>query len=353
MNKFSLGSREYGFLSPYVIAEIGVNHEGDLDRAKRMIASIAKAGAHAAKFQSYKADLLAARASSPAYWDRNKEAASSQHELFQRWDGFGEVEYIALAQECKNCGIDFMSTPFDLGAVDLVSELAPNIKMASADLTNVPLLRKIGAKGKPVIMSTGASRFDEIAIAVEELQRAGSGQIALLHCVLNYPTLPPNAQLAQITRLQHLFGDTCAIGYSDHVKPEEDGAMPALELGAIMGAVVIEKHFTDDKGGVGNDHYHAMDEADCTALMNKLAIYRDMFGTLQRDISGEASAIKNARRRIVAARSIAPGEPIVAEDLIALRSDVGIEIAHWDQLVGATLNRSVAEGTPLQWGDLA
>lgn len=353
MNKFALGEQEYGFLSPYVIAEIGVNHEGNLDRAKRMIASIAKAGAHAAKFQSYKADLLAARGSSPAYWDRSKEAASSQHELFQRWDGFGDAEYLALAKECDNCGIDFMSTPFDLRAVDMVSELAPNIKVASADLTNVPLLRKIGSRGQPVIMSTGASRFDEVAIAVDLLRDAGSGQIALLHCVLNYPTLPPNAQLAQISQLNRLFGETCAIGYSDHVKPDDDGAMPALEMAAVMGAVVIEKHFTDDKNGVGNDHYHAMDEADCTAFMKKLAVYRDMYGTERRDISGEALAIKNARRRIVTKRAIAPGEQLQENDLIALRSDYGIEISHWDAIVGARLRRAMPEGTPLQWGDLA
>lgn len=352
MKNFALGARNYEALSPYVIAEIGVNHEGDLDRAKRMIASIAKAGAHAAKFQSYKADLLAAKASSPAYWDQSKEAASSQHELFQRWDNFSKAEYAALAKECENCGVDFMSTPFDLGAVDMVAELAPNIKVASADLTNVPLLRKIGAQKKPVIMSTGASRFDEIALAVDELQRAGAEQIALLHCVLNYPTLPPNAQLAQIPRLQEIFGSACSIGYSDHVKPDDDGSMPALEMAALMGTVVIEKHFTDDKNGTGNDHYHAMDEADCKKFMEKLAVYRDMYGSSLRDISGEAAAIQNARRRIVAARDIAAGTAIVPDDLIALRSDFGVEIAHWDRIVGEKVKSGISEGAPLQWSDL-
>lgn len=353
MAQFLLNTHSYGVLSPYVIAEIGVNHEGDLDRAKSMIQSIAKSGAHAAKFQSYKADLLATSTSSPAYWDRTKEAASSQHELFQRWDTFGPKEYQALADECRNCGIDFMSTPFDLEAVDMVADISPVIKVASADLTNIPLLRRIGARGLPTIMSTGASRLDEIATGCAELKAAGAGQIALLHCVLNYPTLPADAQLAQIPLLQKTFGQDCVIGYSDHVKPDDDGSMPALEMAALMGAVVIEKHFTDDKSGVGNDHYHAMDEADCTAFMDKLAVYRDLYGSAERDISGEATAIKNARRRVVAARPLTAGTTLTENDLIALRSDDGIEIAHWDRVVGRSLAREVAGGTPLQWHDLS
>lgn len=235
----------------------------------------------------------------------------------------------------------------------MVAELSPVIKVASADLTNIPLLRRIGARGLPTIMSTGASRLDEIATGCAELQAAGAGQIALLHCVLNYPTLPADAQLAQIPLLQKTFGQDCVIGYSDHVKPDDDGSMPALEMAALMGAVVIEKHFTDDKSGVGNDHYHAMDEADCTAFMNKLAVYRDLYGSAERDISGEATAIKNARRRVVAARPLTAGTTLTENDLIALRSDDGVEIAHWDRVIGCSLTRNVAEGTPLQWQDLS
>nr|WP_141700715.1 N-acetylneuraminate synthase family protein [Methyloceanibacter superfactus] len=152
-----------------------------------MIEAIAKAGAHAAKFQTYKAHLLAAEGTSPAYWDQTQEAASSQFSLFQRWDTFDEGDYSALAAHCRDCGVDFLSTPFDLGSVDMVASLAPLIKIASADLTNVPLLRKVGCCRLPVVMSVGASQFEEVAVAVAELTRAGAPEIALLHCVLNYP----------------------------------------------------------------------------------------------------------------------------------------------------------------------
>lgn len=352
MKSFSLAGRDFGYLAPYIIAEIGVNHEGDVDRAKRMIDAVAAGGAHAAKFQTYKADKLAARGASPAYWDRTKEAADSQHTLFQRWDNFGDNEYKALAAHCADAGVDFLSTPFDLEAVDLLAPLMPALKVASADITNTPLLRKTAATGLPIVMSTGAARVDEIAGALDTLEAAGAKDVTLLHCILNYPTEPHNAQLAQIASLQRLFGERCAIGYSDHVKPDEDGAMPALEMATLMGAVVLEKHFTDDKQGVGNDHYHAMDGADLAAFTRKLARLREMHGDGKRDLSGQSRAIENARRRIVTARAIAAGERIGEGDLIALRANVGVEIVHWDRVVGAVTRHAIEAGQPLDWADI-
>ena len=349
---FILGDREFGFLNPYVIAEIGVNHEGSIERAKRMIEAVAEAGGHAAKFQTYKAELLAARDTSPAYWDRTKEATESQFALFQRWDNFGDDDYRALAGHCAACGIDFISTPFDLPAVDLLAPLVPAMKVASADLTNIPLLRRIGAKGLPVVMSVGASRPDETATALAELRRAGAASVTLLHCVLNYPTPPAQAQLAQIAELARLFGAQCAIGYSDHVTPDPDGAMPALDVAVLLGAVVIEKHFTDDKTATGNDHYHAMDGDDLAAFTRRLARLREMYGGGALDLSGQQAAIDNARRRVVAARGIGEGAVLGEEDLVALRSNRGIEIAHWDRVVGRRLARAVAAGGSLEWDDL-
>ena len=352
MKIFQLGERSFSFLDPYIISEIGVNHEGSIDRAKRMIQSAAEAGAHAVKFQTYKADLLATRESSPSYWDRQQEPATSQHALFKRWDSFGEEEYRELAAYCNECGVDFMSTPFDMDAVELVAALAPAIKVASADVTNVPLLRRIGASGLPVVMSTGGSRFDEAAVAIHELRESGALSVSLLHCVLNYPTPPENAELAQIVEIQRLFGDDCAVGYSDHVQPDRDCSMPALEIAALLGATVIEKHFTDDKSAPGNDHYHAMDADNLGAFTAKLAAMRRLYGSPTRNLSKEASAIKNARRRVVANVNLIEGQVIRKDDLIALRADHGIEIAHWDRVVGQTAARTVAGGKPLGWADL-
>jgi N-acetylneuraminate synthase len=353
MIEFELHGKSFGYLNPYVIAEIGVNHEGSLERAKEMIDQVARAGGHAAKFQTYKAATLAAKTTSPAYWDQTKEATSSQFELFQRWDNFGPAEYAELAAHCVSRGIDFMSTPFDLDAVDMLTPLMPVTKVASADLINIPLLRRIGSTGRPVVMSCGASSHQEISHSLEVLLEAGAASVTLLHCILNYPTPQPNAQIGQIQVLQELFGDRVAIGYSDHVRPEDDGTVPAVEMAALFGAVVIEKHFTDNKQGVGNDHYHAVDEHDLRAFMDKLAVYRTLYGKREHNLDAQSAAINNARRRIIAARDLPVGHVIAEDDLIALRSNVGIEIAHWDEVVGRVVDSAIAAELPLEWNQLA
>ena len=353
MIEFELHGKSFGYLNPYVIAEIGVNHEGSLERAKEMIDQVARAGGHAAKFQTYKAATLAAKTTSPAYWDQTKEATSSQYELFQRWDNFGPAEYAELAAHCISRGIDFMSTPFDLDAVDMLTPLMPVTKVASADLTNIPLLRKIGATGRPVVMSCGASSHQEISHSLEVLLEAGAASVTLLHCILNYPTPQPNAQIGQIQVLQELFGHRVAIGYSDHVRPEDDGTVPAVEMAALFGAVVIEKHFTDNKQGVGNDHYHAVDEQDLRAFMDKLSVYRTLYGKREHNLEAQSAAINNARRRIIAARDLPVGHIITEDDLIALRSNVGIEIAHWDEVIGRVVDSAIAAELPLEWNQLA
>ena len=152
MNSIKLGNQIIDDITPpYIIAEIGVNHEGSLEKAKELIELAKEGGADAAKFQTYKADTLAS-VNSPAYWDRSKEHTGSQHELFQKYDCFEEKDYIALCEHCKNVGIDFISTPFDDLAVDFLNPLIPFFKIASADITNIPFLRKIASKNKPVIL---------------------------------------------------------------------------------------------------------------------------------------------------------------------------------------------------------
>ena len=174
MPEIRLGSRRVNESSrPYVIAEIGVNHGGSLDLAKRLIDLAKEGGADAAKFQTYKAETLASR-HSPAYWDLTKEPTTSQFQLFKKYDSFGPDDYRALAAHCRDAGIDFVSTPFDSEAVELLDPLMPFFKIASADLTNTPLLRQVASRGKPVVLSTGASTMEEVRQAVETLQAAGS-----------------------------------------------------------------------------------------------------------------------------------------------------------------------------------
>ena len=335
---------------PYIIAEIGVNHEGSMDQALRLIDQAKHGGADAAKFQSYKAGTLASK-NSPSYWDTNKEPTTSQFALFQKYDSFGPDEYIALASHCNDVGIDFLSTPFDDDAIEFLNPIVPFFKVASADLTNIPFLRKIASKGKPIVLSTGASTLGEVDIALHEISDAGCTDIALLHCILNYPTENKNANLKMIKGLQRAFPDRI-IGYSDHTLPDE--FMSALVSSHLLGAVIIEKHFTHDKTLPGNDHYHAMDQYDLAKFVKLSKSIHQLLGEseLKRPIPTEYISRKNARRSIVISRAVKKGQIISEKDLTYKRPGTGISPLHWDQVVGLRAIRPLSEDHIIQWHDL-
>ena len=335
-------------LNPYIIAEIGVNHEGSIDLAKQLIDEAAEAGAHAAKFQSYKAGKIASK-HSPSYWDRSKEPTESQYKLFQKYDTFEPQDYIELAQHCKNKGIDFLSTPFDLDAVDFLEPLMAVFKIASADITNIPLIRKVAKTGKPIIMSTGASTLAEIEHAVQIAKQAGCNKIALLHCVLNYPTPEDHAQLGMIPVLERVFPD-CVIGYSDHVVP--DTTISALEAAMLIGGKILEKHFTHDKSLPGNDHYHAMDKEDLKQFVLKAATYRKLIASESKNLDYERAARNNARRSIVAATEIKKGEIFTEDNMIAKRPGHGISPIFWDEIIGKKATEEIAEDSLLTWSSI-
>ena len=335
---------------PYIIAEIGVNHGNSLDLALELVTLAKKGGASAAKFQTYKANKLAS-ANSPAYWDTTKEKITNQRDLFAQYDHFGETEFIRIAEHCQSIGIDFMSTPFDLEAVDFLNELVPCFKIASADITNIPLLRRIASKQKPVIMSTGAADLDEIHFATRQLQSHGAKEIALLHCVLNYPTLDENATLQMISGLRSEFPEH-VIGYSDHTLPHSD--LPALQIAYLYGAAVLEKHFTHDKTLEGNDHYHAMDVSDLENFKARLdrIIKMKGKGTEKFVLENENLAIQNARRSIVLNQDVKMGETLTEEKLICKRPGFGISPVEWDNIVGKKVIADLKEDHILNWSDI-
>src|SRR4029079_4797428 len=335
---------------PYVIAEIGVNHEGRLDLAKKLIELAKEGGADAAKFQTYKADTLASK-HSPAYWDLSKEPTTSQHKLFQKYDSFGPPEYRALAKHCEDVEIDFVSTPFDKSAVELLDPLMPFFKIASADLTNTPLLRQVAESGKPVVLSTGASTADEVRDAVATLRSAGCHELSLLHCVLNYPTADENAHLGMITGLRHDYPDL-VIGYSDHTVP--DASMTALTASYILGARVIEKHFTHDKTLPGNDHYHAMDSNDLRVFIENGGGLDLMIGSDKSKelIETEEISRLNARRSIVLDADVRKGEALTESMLTYKRPGTGVSPVHWDAVIGRRVARDLERDHVLQWEDL-
>jgi sialic acid synthase SpsE len=352
MTPTRLGSFEISESSlPYIIAEIGVNHENSLDTAMRLIDEAKEGGAHAAKFQTYRAELIAMK-DSPAYWDQAQEPANSQHELFQRYDSFGPEEYAHLASHCSRSGIDFMSTPFDLQAVEDLDPIVEVFKIASADITNIPLLRRVGSKGKPVILSTGASRIDEIDRGLAELELAGVGEVMLLQCILNYPTDDANANLKMLKHLRDHYPKHW-VGLSDHTRPSDDNL--AAVIAYSLGARVIEKHFTHDKSLPGNDHYHAMDMNDLKRMVASLERSRALLGTSdsKRPLESEEPARKFARRGICYTRDINAGEVLKEADMICLRPVAGIPSEAWDEVLGSTLSRDVISGASLHWDDLA
>ncbi|MBU6176794.1 MAG: N-acetylneuraminate synthase family protein [Bacteroidetes bacterium] len=336
---------------PYVIAEIGVNHEGSLDLAKRLIDQAKEGGADAAKFQSYKAKTLASK-HSPSYWDTTKELTRSQYELFQKYDSFGPSEYRALAQHCRQSGIDFVSTPFDEEAIEFLDPLVPFFKIASADLTNIPFLRKVGAKEKPVVLSTGASTLGEIDIAIEVLNSSGCADIVLLHCILNYPTDDANAHLRMINGIKRAYPHYI-IGYSDHTMP--DDAMTSLVAAHLLGAVVIEKHFTHDKNLPGNDHYHAMDQRDLSRFVSLAEKVHTLMGpsSHKTPIATESISRQNARRSIVLARDVPAGRKLTSEDLTYKRPGTGVSPIHWDHILNRKTAVALEADHVLQWHDLA
>lgn len=333
----------------YFIAEIGVNHEGNIEKAFQMVEEVADAGAHAAKFQAYKAEKLVVK-SAKAYWDTSYETETSQLALFKKYDSFGAREYSLIQEKCQQCGIDFMATPFDLEAVEMINELSNVFKIASADLTNKPLLEAIAKKEKDVILSTGASSYDEIEIALNTLKQNGSKSIALLHCVLNYPCKISNSYLSHILNLKEKFeNDMVTIGYSDHI-PSSEANDDQLIIALSMGCRVFERHYTHDTSLEGNDHYHALDKNSLKNIINRI---KGVLPSIQECdenhvLSKQSEARDQARRSLVTKHSLQVGHVLQKDDLICKRPGTGISPTMIEDFVGKKIGTDVEEDTILK-----
>ncbi len=329
---------------PYIIAEAGVNHEGKLDLAKRLIDEAKEGGADAIKFQTYKAETLASK-DSPSYWDLSKESTTSQYQLFKKYDKFWQDEFVALARHCESVGIEFLSTPFDVESAAFLNDMMDVFKISSSDMNNKPFIDILCGYGKPIVLSTGAAHMWEVEQAVSWIHQHGN-PVALLHCVLNYPTMDENANLAVITQLSRKFPDTM-IGYSDHTLPKN---MHTLEVATLLGAKVIEKHFTHDKSLPGNDHYHAMDKVDLRHFNNRLDSLFALLGNGKKEpLKSEELSRANARRSLVAARFIPKDKVIDATDLTWKRPAKGIDPRDYGRLIGARAKGNISEDIVLQW----
>ena len=339
--------KENSIVKPYIIAEVGVNHEGSMKTAKRLIDDAKEGGAHAVKFQSYKAETLASK-HSPAYWDTTKEPTESQFELFKKHDSFWKDEMQELKDYCNVVGIEFMSTPFDVESAEFLNDMMDVFKISSSDITNKPFIEFICDFGKPILLSTGASNLSEICEAVEWID--DTVPVALLHCILNYPTDDKNAHLGMIKDLQQKFSNKI-IGYSDHTLPNH---MQVLEMATLLGAAVIEKHFTHDKSLPGNDHYHAMDKEDLKIFKKNIEQMFIILGDQTKySLPSENPARNNARRSLVTAKNIHKGEIISHEHLTWKRPAHGISPKHIENVLGKKAKRDIEDDEVLQWDSLS
>jgi len=321
---------------PFIIAEIGVNHEGSILKAKEMILSARNNGAHAVKFQSYKAQKLASK-NSPAYWDTSKETTLSQFELFKKHDSFNENDFIELKTYCDSLNIDFSSTPFDFDSATYLNNLCEFFKISSSDLNNLPFIDFISDFGKPIILSVGASKLDEIKRSLD-LIKSKNVPVILLHCVLNYPTENINANLGAINYLSEKFPELI-IGYSDHTMPGEN--MNPCTAAFLIGAKVIEKHYTYDKGLPGNDHYHAMDARDLAKYVRNIKELIGLYGVNNIRIDSQSSAIKNARRSLYFSKDLPAGHVISRLDIDIKRPGIGLSPEKISDVIGKKLINDV------------
>lgn len=340
-----------------LIAEIGVNYYDVatklnislMEAAKFMVLSAHNSGIHAVKFQTYKAETLASKYS-PSYWDTTEEPTSSQYELFKKFDAFGEKEYRELSDFCEQIGIEFCSTPFDFESADYLAPMMNIYKISSSDLNNIPFIEYIAKKNKPILLSVGASNLDEIHQAVKTIRKYNQKELVLLHCVLEYPTPYEHANLNKISSLKNQFPNLY-IGYSDHTKP--DTSYNVIKAAYLLGANIIEKHFTVDKTLIGNDHYHAMDAGDAEKILREINFIQDIQGKSEiKCLDSEVKARENARRSIVAAIEIPEGIKITRDMLTFKRPGNGISPNEVENIIGKRAKSKLAIDSLLNWASI-
>lgn len=339
---------------PYLIAEMGVNFYDTakalnitpMEAAKMYVDKAADVGIDCAKFQSYKARTIVSK-NSPAYWDTTKEPTKTQYELFLKHDSFGETEYQELCDYSHFKGMDFTSTPFDYASADYLEHMVDFYKISSSDITNLPFICHIGKKGKPIVLSVGASYLSEVDEALRVLKDVGCKDITILHCVLSYPTEPKNANLRIIETLKKDFPNI-KVGFSDHVAPDE--TMMTLATAYLLGADVIEKHFTLDKTLPGNDHYHAGDPEDFKKAISNFRWIDTILGNSEKTVlECELIPRREARRSLVLTKDMKAGEEIKKENLTPKRPGTGIPPKYTDIVVGRRILNDYKEDTILTW----
>lgn len=329
----------------FVIAEAGVNHNGDLGLAREMIAAAAAAGADAVKFQAFTADSLTRRSAAAAPYQQENAGVANQHDLLRGLE-LSLSAFAELADACRQAGVTFLCTPFleDM-AEPLVAMGMPWIKVASSELTNAPALRRFGALVRPVLLSTGMADESEVAAALDVLDAAGAPAVMLLHCASIYPAPPAAANLRALTTLARRFGRP--IGYSDHTQGDEV-AIAAVALGARM----IEKHFTLDRRLPGPDHAASLEPAELAAMIRRLRNTAAALGDgIKRPTAEETEVARLVRRSWHAVRDLPAGTALRPGDATLKRPADGLAPA--EEPWGRRLTTARGADQPIRAEDLA
>lgn len=323
----------------FIIAEAGVNHNGDPDLAMKLVDVALEAGADAVKFQTFNADLLATPTAPKADYQReSSDSTESQLQMLKRLQLPLET-YKSLMDHCAGNSMCFMSTPFDKESADFLDNLPIELfKIPSGEITNLPLLAHIAKKSKPMILSTGMSDLDEVGTALETIKENGQPDLALMHTLSSYPAPADEVNLKAMRTLVTEFG--LPVGYSDHTLGIE------ISLAAVaMGASILEKHFTLDRSLPGPDHKASLEPDELKSLVRGVRIVESSFGDgRKRQMPSEVNTAKVARRSLVAAKAISAGT-VLTENLIAIRRPgTGLAPERQSQVLGRTLRSSIAAG---------
>ena len=340
----------------FIVAEAGVNHNGSLESALRLVDAAADAGADAVKFQTFSADRLVSASAPKAEYQARETGGGSQHAMLKALE-LSPSDHVALGTRCAERGIEFMSTPFDEEAADfLVSIGMRRIKVPSGELTNPRLLRHVARFDVPLIVSTGMADLAEVqeAVAWIEDARRGAGAVAaladrvtLLHCTSNYPATPADVNLTAMRSMA--TATRLPVGYSDHTSGIE------VALAAVaLGACVIEKHFTLDRSLPGPDHRASLEPAELAKMVSGIRAVEAALGDgVKRPQASELAVRDVARRSVILAADRPAGHVLRRDDLALLRPGNGIPPKSLDAVVGRRLARAVGAGSALQWDDLA
>ncbi|MEO5761280.1 MAG: N-acetylneuraminate synthase family protein [Vicinamibacteria bacterium] len=343
---FNIAGRKVGIGQPaYVIAEAGVNHDCLLDRGKALVDTAKAAGFDAIKFQSYTASKIATRVA-PRYWVEPQDPNGTQWDTFAKLDKLTDADFKTLIEYARKTGIVAFSTPFDDEAVDFLRSMdMPAFKIASADLTCKPLLERVAAAKKPVILSTGTSTLAEIDEAVETLASRGCDEVVLLHCTLKYPCPPEGINLKMMTHMMQAFPGI-PVGLSDHSL-----GISVPQAAVALGACMIEKHYTIDKTIQGSpDHHLSVDPIEGKALMDGIRTIEKAFGKSVKGLEPlEKEAFLYARRSVTSAKAIPAGTTITRDMLTYKRPGTGISPRHFDLVIGRQAKQDIAEDTTLGW----